>query len=383
MKNTFLYLFALSCLTLGSCEKDPIPNPDGTFPECIVLTGNQTTDIVLTNHITDPNVPDYCIEGDYDVTANLVIEPGVKIQMKNGARIQVIGNGTFNCVGTASDRIKIGGESSTLKGQWEVIYIRTNSPENRIEYTDITGGGSHTTYNALVYIDLSGSLSTLESLYAFSASNGLKAGTDDATLGEVSLCDFSLNDLYPISIDAQQIGAIDLNNNGGSNLYDMIEVDDSQLTTPTTIHRSIFPYLIRGQFGINTEVTIEAGADFLFDTDARMIVWPSGSISCIGTPTYKINFLGLNPTAGSWQGFRFNSSTSSDNRFEHCNFSHGGGSGTYQGMIALWTTSTVRVGNCDFTNSARYAIYNHSQASTVNDDLNNTWSDCDLGYTNP
>jgi hypothetical protein len=163
----------------------------------------------------------------------------------------------------------------------------------------------------------------------------------------------------------------------------MIEVDDSQLTTPTTIHRSIFPYLIRGQFGINTDVTIEAGADFLFDTDAKMIVWPGGSINCIGTPTYNINFIGLNPTAGSFQGIRFNSSTSPDNRFEYCNFSYGGGSTTYQGMISMWTTSYVRVGNSSFTHSERYGVYNHNHASTFDDDGNNTSSDNGIGYTNP
>jgi hypothetical protein len=382
MKNTFLYLVALSCLTLGSCEKDPVPNPDGTFPDCIVLTGNQTTDIVLTNHVVDPNVPDYCIEGDYDITANLVVEPGVKIQMKNGARIQVIGNGTFNCVGTASERIRIGGESSTLKGQWEVIYIRTNSPENRIEYTDITGGGSHTTYNALVYIDLSGSLSTLESLYAFSASNGLKAGTDDATLGEVSQCDFSLNDLYPISIDAKQIGSIGIGNDGGNNFHQLIEVDAAQLTETTTINRTPFPYLISGVFGINSDVTINPGTSFRFAANAKMIVWPEGTITCIGTPTNKIYFRGLDQTAGSWQGVQFNSSNTNVNRFEHCNFANGGGSSTYLGMITMWTNSNVRVGNSDFTNSEGYAIYNHNQTSNFTDDNNNTWSDCILGYIN-
>ena len=382
MKYSFLYLLAISCLTLGSCEKDPIPNPDGTFPDCIVLSGNQSTDIVLTDHITDPNVPDYCVEGNFVVTANMVIQPGVKIQMKNGARIQVIGNGSFNCVGTASERIRIGGESSTLKGQWENIYIRTNNPANRIEYADITGGGSDATYNALVYVDLSGSLSAIESLFAFSASNGLKAATPDVTIGEISHCDFSLNDLYPISIDAKQIGSIGLGNDGGANFHQLIEVDDAQLTVPTTINRTPFPYRISGVFGINSEVTINPGASFRFAADAKMIVWPGGTLTCIGTPTSRIYFRGLSQTAGSWQGVQFNSSNTNVNHFEYCSFANGGGNSTYRGMISMWTTSMVRVGNSDFTNSADLAIYNHNFTSNFMDDNNNTWSDCPSGYIN-
>lgn len=382
MKNTFLYLFAFSCLTLGSCEKDPVPNPDGTFPDPIVLTGNQTTDIVLTNHIVDPNVPDYCVEGDYRVTANLVIEPGVKIQMKNGSKIDVISDGSFNAIGTENEPIKIGGESSTLKGQWEYIYIRTNNPLNRIEYTNITGGGSNATYDALVYIDLSGSFSAVNSLFGFSASNGFKAGTPNVTLGEISQCDFSLNDLYPISISAKQIGSIGIGNDGGANFHQLIEVRSAQLTEPTTINRTPFPYLISDVFGISSEVTINPGTGFRFTANSKMIVWPTGTLTCIGTPSNKIYFRGIDQTAGSWQGVQFNSSNTNVNRFEYCSFANGGGSSTYLGMITMWTTSNVRVGNSEFTNSARYAIYNHNQTSTFTDDNNNTWSDCVLGYIN-
>ena len=377
--HKILYLLALSSLAITSCEKDPVPNPDGTFPECTVLTGNQTTDIILTNHVVDPAVPDYCIEGSYLVSANLVIEPGVKIQMKNGSKIEIIGNGSFKSVGNSSERIKIQGESPLLKGQWKFIYIRTNNTDNQLEYTDITGGGSDANYNALVYVDLYGSLSVNESFFGYSASNGLKAGTYNATLGTVSNSVFTLNDLYPISIDALQIGSIAPNNIGEQNLYNLIEVDDSQLTNPTTINASYFPYYIKGQFGINTDVIVQPGTDFRFAAGAKMIVWSGASLNCVGTASNRITFEGNSATPGSWEGIRFNSSTSTSNRFEYCDFSYGGGHATFEGMITLWTTSYLFVGNSSITNSARYGIFNNNDNSTFDDGGGNTFSGNVLG----
>jgi hypothetical protein len=379
-KNTIIYALAISCLVLSSCDKDPVPNPDGTFPECTVLTGNQNDDIILTNHVADPAVPDYCIEGTYQVFANLVIEPGVKIQMKNGSKISVIGNGSFKSVGTSGERIKIQGESTSLKGQWEFIYIRTNTPENRIEYTDITGGGSNATYNALVYVDLSGYLNVDESYFGFSAANGLKAGTPNVTLGGVSNSVFSLNDLYPIEIDAQQIGSIASSNTGDANLYDLIQVHDSQLTSPTTINAcSSFPYHIIGQFGINSDVTVQPGTRFQFEAGARMIVWTGGSFNCVGTAADRIRFTGDSATPGSWEGIRYISSTSTLNRFDYCDFSYGGSSSTYTGIITLWTTSYLRLGNSSVTNSAGHGLFNPNNASTFVDDGNNSFSGNAMG----
>ena len=63
--------------------------------------------------------------------------------MGPGARMEVRSTGSLAIVGTPGDRITITGEQEA-KGFWDFIYFNdTNSPNNRIEYADISyGGGS-------------------------------------------------------------------------------------------------------------------------------------------------------------------------------------------------------------------------------------------------
>ncbi len=76
--NKLLISFAFLGMLLTNCHKDddPTPNPDGSFPISTELSGTQSSGLVLTNHIVDPNVPDYCVSGNYFIQADVVVEPG-------------------------------------------------------------------------------------------------------------------------------------------------------------------------------------------------------------------------------------------------------------------------------------------------------------------
>ncbi|MEL7534766.1 MAG: hypothetical protein AAFN10_25895, partial [Bacteroidota bacterium] len=88
--STFFLIIALA-IALISCEPvEPI-----SLDECIELSGRQETPLTLTNHVEDRNVADYCIDGNFQIVSDVVVEPGVTILMKDGAKIHVMTGGSF------------------------------------------------------------------------------------------------------------------------------------------------------------------------------------------------------------------------------------------------------------------------------------------------
>ncbi|MFK7787374.1 MAG: hypothetical protein AB8B56_19780 [Crocinitomicaceae bacterium] len=382
--NKYLFSIALISLALTSCDKDeePVANPDGSFPDPIELSGTMSVSRTLTNHVADPSVPDYCISGDYFVEANLTVEPGVYIQMKNDSRIRVRNSGTFYCVGTSNDKITISGENSIDAGQWENIHFSTPSSANQLVHTDISGGGNSSTYDGMVFIGYQGRALIQDCFLSFSSTNGIKTESTGSILGGISDCIISLCALYPIEVNARQVPAIATSNTGAGNGHDQINVREVQLQNPATWDNTYFPYHINGNLSVNTDWTVEPGVTFVFAQGAQIDIFSGGSMNCIGTASDNIRFIGETSTAGSWDGVTFISSTNPLNHFEYCNFLNGGGHQNYEGMITLWTNAEARVGNCSFTNSASWGIL-VSSSSTLNDDGNNTFNGNAFGSINP
>src|SRR5690554_2118355 len=55
----------------------------------IRLTGTEISNITIQDQSTNPNVADYYIDNTWYIDAAVTIEPGVKIDMRSGARIIV------------------------------------------------------------------------------------------------------------------------------------------------------------------------------------------------------------------------------------------------------------------------------------------------------
>lgn len=379
MNKLLFSIVLLSIAFIGCKDEDPIPNPDGSFPESTELSGTQSTALTLTNHIADPAVPDYCVSGPYFIRAEVIVEPGVTILMKNGSRIHVQTDGSFKSVGTENEKITIKGETAFLAGQWGNIHFSTRDLDNQLIYTNITGGGDNGTYPGMVFIGFQGYGLIDNCIINYSSSNGIMTESYDADLGGISNCDISICEMYPIVVNSRQVTAIAPSNTGGGNTHDFIQVGSSQLQNPTTWHKSHFPYRISGSLGIATDLTVEPGARFSFSSGARMEVVTNGSLNCIGTSDDKIVFRGETNSPGAWAGIVITGSTNQLNRFEHCEFSYGGSGTTYQGMITLWLNAYARIGNSSIMNSARYGVFNNNGSSTFVDDGNNTWSGNALG----
>lgn len=376
--NKLFFSIALLSIAFIGCDRDD-PDPDPTLSESIQLSGTQSTALTLTNHIDDPSVPDYCVSGPYFIYADVVVEPGVTILMKDGAKIRVQNDGSFKCVGTAEENITIKGEESFTAGQWANIHFSTKDFDNQLIYTNITGGGNTTTYHAMVFIGFQGYALIDHCNINYSSTSGIMTENYDTDLGGISNSDISLCGLYPIHINSRLVHAIASSNTGGGNTHDLIQVTSSQLQNPTTWNKTGFPYRINGSLSIFTDLTVEPGVRFVFAPGAQISIVTDGSMNCMGTADDHITFNGESNNAGAWDAIVITSSTNQLNRFEYCDFSYGGGNDTYQGMITLWLNSYARIGNSTIMNSERYGVFNNNNTSTFIDDGNNTWGDNALG----
>jgi hypothetical protein len=310
----------------------------------------------------------------------VVVEPGVIIVMNNGASIDVKTGGSFNCVGTEAEKITIKSETILTKGQWKYIRFSTNDPNNQLTHTNVSGGGSDPTYDAMVFISFTGYAKIDNSYIGFSQSNGIKCENRDSNLGGISNSDLSFCDLYPISIDAAHLANIESTNTGTGNTYDKIDVKGSQLSHSFIWKKSPFlGYHINGRLGLTNDVTVQPGTTIFMASGANILVLNGGSLNCVGTESEKIRFISDQRTNGSWEYIRFYNSTSTQNRFEHCILSYGGGSSTYQGMITLVEPAYFRLGHSDIIGSARYGVQNQRESATFVDDGNNSFSDNTLG----
>lgn len=373
--NIFMAVAVLAIILAG-CDNEPID-----ITQCIELSGRQTTPLVLTNHITDSNVADYCIEGNFEILADVEVEPGVTILMKNGSRIDVKTGGSFKSVGTESEKITIRGEELLVKGQWEYIRFASNDTDNRLEYTNITGGGSDQTYDAMVFIAFTGYAKIDHCTINFSTSHGIKCEDWRSNLGGIANSDISLCDLYPIRIDAEQIHKIASTNTGGGNGFDKIDVNGSQIGNPITIQKSVaLPYHINGTFGIAAAVTVQPGTIIYMAGGSKLQVEGQGSLNCTGTQDEKIRITGNNQTPGDWESIKILFSSSTQNRFEHCILSYGGGSSSYEGIVTLaGTPAYCYIANSEIKGSARYGVQNQGDYSTFEDGGGIVWSDNTLG----
>lgn len=367
---------AILAISLAGCDNEPID-----VTQCIELSGRQTEPLVLMNHNTDSNIADYCVEGDFDILADVEVEPGVTILMKNGSRINVQTGGSFKCVGTEEDKITIRGEELLVKGQWESIHFRSNDPNNRLEYTTVSGGGSHQTYDAMIFIAYTGYANIDHCAISFSSSHGIKCESYRSILGGIANTDVSFCDIYPIRIDAEQIHNIASTNTGAGNGFDKIDVNGSQIGNPITIQKSAaLPYHINGIFSLATDVTVEPGTIIYMAGGAKIQVEGQGSLNCTGTQDEKIRITGNNQTPGDWESIKILFSSSTQNRFEHCILSYGGGSSSHEGIVTLTGTSAYcYIADSEIKGSARYGVQNQGDNGTFEDGGGIVWSDNTLG----
>ena len=339
----------------------------------------------------DDNTP-YYISGNINVNSGVVIEPGAILKFGADHSMWIDGEGYLSAVGTESDTIVFTGRQEST-GYWKGLVFWTNNVQNELDYVEVSYGGSSNHGSGINKTTLgvgnSGKLSVTNSKISYSGDYGfyLENGT---VLESFANNSFNDNTGIPLSMEANNVGALDNATTFINNADNSIEIFQSNMTlTQTNTWPKIddgTPYYISGNIEVNGGgLIIEAGATLEFGADVRFWIDDDGYLEAIGTSTDKITFTGRSESAGYWKGLVIWTNTT-ENQIDYAIFSYGGssshGSGVFETNLGVGNSGKLNVTNSEINNSAGYGLYTES-GTTINADAPsvNTFSDNASGDT--
>ncbi|TLV00708.1 PKD domain-containing protein [Dyadobacter luticola] len=355
----------------------------------IVLETNIKAKTVLTDRINNPAFPDYIVNDNVAVNAELEIKPGVVIAFARDTRLEVNDKGgVLIAKGDSLNPIRLIGKEAS-KGYWAGMIVRSASSANLLEWVEVLHTGSKAIYSttkAAVSL-MSGSKAELalkNTSFQDNAGYGLyvQAG---AILSGFSRNVFKNNAEAGISLDATNVKNLDYNSVfTGGNGRNVVEVYASALRKNATEEvvwngfKDKTPYRILESLSSDANWKLMPGVVIEMSRNARMSI-DDGYINAVGTEASKIVIKGAENSAAYWRGM-ICFSTSNLNVFNFAEISGGGSSALVSGKkvnIAVYgSLANMQIKNSKISGSGGYGIYVNYQA-TINGDVEtaNTFTD--------
>lgn len=326
-----------------------------------VIDSDITTDRTLVTLLNSQ----YFVSRDIDVSAALTIMPGVVLEHGSAVRIDVLAaGGSLNADGTMSEPIVFTAEGETA-GYWEGVIIRSNDTNNVLNYVEMSYAGEYPNDGNLELGDGARVVIT-NSTFTNSATAGIMAN-GDATLDFTNNV-FTDNTGPALNIPAQLVGQMD----SGSDYYDtaapnekaFINVRSATLTGDHSWPATDAPFRFQGGTEIQDgTVTIAAGADFLFDSAARLNVTSTGVLQAVGTASEPITMIGEGMTRGYWEGVVIQSNDA--NELTHVEVAYGGDYPN-EGNVEVSSGARVTVTNSTFREGLDYGMVVYDGAALPN-----------------
>lgn len=250
---------------------------------------------------------DYVIDGYTWIEGNalLTIEPGVTIMFTGtDGWLDVSENAGLRMVGTPEKPIRLVNPlNNNNPGAWRGITIHSNRPDNQFEYVEFINGGADE--NAVVACE--GKLSMKHCLI----DGGLGVGVELSYAGVFTAFENNTikNVNYPLWINEhEKVSVLGSGNSYLSNTNNMIALDDNWMEANATFSNQGIPYFIPQGLLVseNSKMTVEAGAEFVFDYQQRLLVSDDCRMEVNGTASQPVIFRALN-AEDPWGGIEFRS----------------------------------------------------------------------------
>lgn len=371
MKTRYILFIALAtAVGFTSCKKKK--KTEEETPQA-TIGGTVNSPLTVADVNSDPNVPDYCLSEDWILNANVTIAPGVVICAKPGVEIKINANGSLNATGTAAQPIVFKGDQPTA-GYWTgIIFSYSNSPNNKLIHCTVSDAGGDSNWDAAVYGYASSQFTMDNSTVTRSARSGILLYSEDVVLNQFTNVNVTSCSEYPVKLLANQVHSIDGTFTASNNVFNVIRVIDANISIPRTWKKATIPYLISGEVGVNSALTINPGATFRFTSTGALKMNSGGSLNAIGTAADKIIFTGEYASAGAWRGIIFSYSNSVNNIMRHCDVSFGGNDSNWDGNVYLYAGSQLVMGNTAVHDSQRFGLVDYQSGNTFTDEGTNNF----------
>ena len=345
------------------------PLAAGAFDVASTYTGNGDDFVLLYDrNITDDltlaalDAP-YLIDGIPDVVgAQLTLAAGVEMAFRADAGLQVNADGALRSEGTESAPNVLRGEQAT-PGYWRGLAIYSRDARNRLAHTTVAhGGGSR--YSGMfaaanVALDDGARLEIEDTTVRNSGGLGV-SGDPGVEFGAFARNTFVDNDASPLQIAPQTAEAFDGASTFAGNEDDFVDLYDRNVTDDMTLAALDVPYRISGTPDIDGALlTVEAGAELVFASDAGLQVNSDGALDIQGTAAQRVTVRGEQATPGYWRGIVFYSNDTR-NAIANATIEHGGG-GRFSGLgaaanVSLDDAVRLTITNSTVRNSAAWGI---------------------------
>ena len=355
----------------------------------IVIESTIKAKTVLEDRISNPNLPDYIVNANVQVNAELEIKPGVVIAFARDARLDINDNGGILLAkGDSARPIRLIGKEAT-KGFWAGVVFRSASTANTIEYVQILHAGSRALFSgkkaglALAGVSKA-QLSVKNCLFEKNDGYGLYVD-HSVILGTFTSNVFKDNTESGILLDANNVRKLDANsvftNGNGRNAVEiMASTLDKNVTTEVVWggFKDKTPYRILEGIGVEGNLKLLPGVIIEMSRDARFSL-DDGYLNAKGTEASKIIIRGAENKPAYWRGL-ICFSTSQMNVFEHVEISGGGSiplvSGKKANIAVYGSQAKMDIRKSKIAGSGGYGLYVNYQA-VINDDIEtaNTFAD--------
>ncbi len=293
---------------------------------------------------------------DIDDGATLTIEPGTVIQFENGEAFRVTGDASaIVAEGTAEEPILMTG-TQEQRGWWRGLGIRSDNNQNVLRHVTIAyaGGDSWGTVDDANIQMYSDAAITLENVTLTGSEAAGLSARSDAELPGFSQNTFTDN-AWAATIRTPLMGALDEGSSFTGNDEDVVGVVSDDVEGDLTVAALDVPYRIEGRPDIEDgTLTIEPGADFLFEPDAGFrINGNAAAIVAEGTAEDPITMTGTQEQRGWWRGIGIRSNNNL-NVMRYVDIAYAGGDswGTVDDAnIQMYSDASITLENVTLTGS--------------------------------
>lgn len=315
------------------------------------------------------NVPYYLPGTINNVFSDLTISPGTEILVGSDGGLFVTEEGSLSAVGTATEPISFSGEEQ-IPGFWTGLIFSTNTAKNELTYIDIRHGGGieNLDLKGNVVVQDEGRLKITNATLSDSDGYGLII-LDDESIVSPFTNNIVTSNKVPISATPWHFGFFDASSDFSGNEEDAIDGKRHttlQLEDDATWKKLNVPYSLPKTrlITIGSQITLEAGTEFIGYSDAGIVVRDEGTLTAIGSTDEPIIFRGFENIPGYWIGISFET-LSNANRLEHVHVSDGGQVGFLGSVLntMIEVSGKLVTKNCNISNSEGIGVYIKKEGS--------------------
>ncbi|MBN2423974.1 MAG: hypothetical protein JXR46_00045 [Calditrichaceae bacterium] len=289
--------------------------------------------------------------------ATLTIEAGAVIKFAEDAAIIVQTNSGLIADGTTG-AITFTGQAAQ-NGYWRFIQFNNDALNANCKLINciIEYGGGYSSNSASLIVNNNAMISNCT--IRNSSSNGveIEAAARPTFTGNI----VTSNDASPISADFACAASIGTGTYSGNN-SDFIELDGGTIEQNCTFLKHDVPYRLNSyNYVENSTLSIQAGAAFLMNADAAIIVSTNGGLLADGAEEDSIHFTGYAEQKGHWRFISFESDAVHANcKLNYCVIEYGGGYSSSSASVLIYNNATIT--NSNIRNSESHGVIIDSDA---------------------